>query len=217
MAWPGALRAEEADAVSRGFYLDSGFHTEFYDGFLTGWDGTEYRSFFVFNIPVLEEAATGATLRLWMPPGSFVSDQPDETYTVWSVVTPIIDLEAGHSAGVVGQGIFDDLGSGVSFGSAVVSDPGVDGAYLFISLNQAAVDAINAAQGSQLAIGGSFTTLITGSNPEMGFLNTSTGDGVDASGARLTIVPEPGAAVLFGLSATAILVFSRRRHASARK
>lgn len=211
----GSATAQPTDvnASARGFYLDDGFNTEFYDGYNTGWEGVEYRSYFVFDIPTFSEEVTSATLRLWMPADSFLSPEASETISLWSVSTSVASLVSSHNPGAEGLAIFEDLGGGTNFGSATISDPGPGGSYLFISLNQDALDAIVAAQGSQLAIGGALANLAK-TNSEIGFLNTATPDDEPTTGptaARLTVVPEPNVAVLFGLSMGVVLYLVSRR------
>jgi hypothetical protein len=215
LAFTGAAMSENAEY--RGLYNESGYHDSSFDGYYSGWDGAEFRSFFVFNIPALT-VATSATLTLWNPQFSYFSVDPSETYTLWSVETDIDALVANQENA---EGIFDDLGSGVEFGSINITASD-DGTYLIINLNEAAIQAINAAAAEtdpekrKLAIGGSVTSLTKGNDAEVIFDGTYTNPGDSNTGptaARLTInpVPEPTTAVLLGLSAGAVLFFRRRR------
>ncbi|MDX2080870.1 MAG: PEP-CTERM sorting domain-containing protein [Terrimicrobiaceae bacterium] len=206
-------RAVAIDASYRGFYLDNGFHTDGFDGYLTGWDGNEYRSFFVFEIPLLSEPALAGSLRLWMPPGSFFSTLPSEPLTLWSISTAVPDLIASHDVdSPEGEAIFADLGSGDVFGTAIVSNPGIAGTYLHITLNENALAAIHAAQETQFAIGASFSSVNVGGDPSIGFLNTATGDGDNTgpTAAQLSLVPEPGTAMLFVLAVCGLVLVRRR-------
>lgn len=200
--------AQTFDMSARGFYLSVGFNTDF-DAYLTGWDGgIEYRSFFVFDIPELTEAAEGATISLWMPIGGYASSQSFETISLWSVETTVPELLEYHEFTPEGIAIFDDLGSGVSYGSGQVSATET-GTYFTITLTAAGVEALNNSENGQLAIGASMTSG-SGASTSMAFQNTSTGDGVDASGAQISVVPEPTTVALLGLSAGALLFFRKR-------
>lgn len=209
--------AQTFDVTARGFYMSNGFHTAFYDGYLTGWDGgLEYRSFFVFDIPELTETAEGATLSLWMPVGGYSSDQSFETLALWSVETSISSLVANYEEPTPeSEAIYTDLGSGTSFGSTQVTATET-GAYFTVTLTSAGVAALNAAQGSQIAIGASITSLTYGPNPQQVFLNSDTNPSnpnSDGKAAQISVVPEPTTVALLGLSAGAILFFRRRSSA----
>lgn len=206
--------AQTFDVTARGFYMSDGFHTADFDAYLTGWDGgtSEYRSFFVFDIPELTEVAEGATLSLWMPVGGFLSDQTFETISIWSVETSVSSLVASHGAGAEGIDIYNDLGSGTNYGSTQVTATET-GVYFTVTLSSEGVAALNAAQGSQIAFGASVTSLASGPNPELVFLNSETNESNPNSGgkaAQVSVVPEPTTVALIGLSAGAVLFFRRR-------
>lgn len=217
LGWgPVTAEAEEFNLSARGFYLSSGFHIEFYDGYLTGWEsgiesGIEYRSFFVFDIPESTEFEEGATLSLWMPVGGFSSNQSFETITAWEVLTPVADLLTSWDEGDEGKVIFEDLGSGEIYGSTTVMATET-GAYFTMVLNATAVAALNASAGNPFAFGVSMTSLVAGPDAETAFANTATGDGPNtgAEAGRLNTVPEPTVAMLVGLSVGG-LFFLRRR------
>jgi len=208
--------AQTFDVTARGFYIASGFHTADFNAYLTGWDGvSEYRSFFVFDIPELTEAAEGATLSLWMPIGGYSSDQTFETISIWSVETSVSDLITSYDPGAEGIAIYNDLGTGTSYGSTQVTATEA-GVYFTITLTSEGVAALNAAQGSQLAIGASVTSLTAGPNPEQVFLNSETNESnpnSDGKAAQISVVPEPTTVALLGLSAGALLFFRRRSQA----
>src|SRR5439155_12677519 len=93
-------------------------------------------------------------------PGSgYSSPDATETFTLFDVSTPLGALRASGS----GQtDIFNDLGSGASFGSQTVSptDNGNgNGKYVSVSLNDGGLAALNAARGGLAAVGGALTTL----------------------------------------------------------
>jgi hypothetical protein len=72
------------------------------------------------------------------------------TYVLWDVSTPAATLNANTGAS---QTIFDDLGSGTSFGSFLVAD-GMATDVLSFPLNAAGVAAFNAARGAFFSVGG---------------------------------------------------------------
>lgn len=207
---PTVANATILDVESRGFYLEDGFHTTDFDGYLTGFQGVEFRSFFVFRIPLLSEPAMSASLRLWMPPGSFASNKPSEPLTVWSVETAIDILVEPHDPGETGEEIFADLGEGTAYGTSIVTSPGENGNYLYITLNEDALAMINAAQENQLIAFGISLPEVNKEGESIAFQNTATGDGVGAWGAQL-VIPEPTVLLLFGASVFGLLLLRRRR------
>jgi hypothetical protein len=74
-------------------------------------------------------------------------------YSTWDVTTPIADLEADHPNANPDSTIMNDLGSGVFYGSTLVGSFSNNTQVTF-SLNSDAVSALNAAEGSDFAIGG---------------------------------------------------------------
>ncbi|MGH7397885.1 MAG: PEP-CTERM sorting domain-containing protein, partial [Candidatus Rokuibacteriota bacterium] len=79
----------------------------------------------------------------------YSSPNPTETYRLFHVSTPA--AEVGNVS--FSAAIFDDLGSGTSFGSVVIA-PSDNGATIHIPLNGAGVTALNLAGGGELAVGG---------------------------------------------------------------
>jgi hypothetical protein len=72
------------------------------------------------------------------------------TYSLWDVSTPAATLNSNTGTS---QTIFDDLGSGTSFGSFPVAD-GLESDVLSFPLNAAGVAAFNAARGAFYSVGG---------------------------------------------------------------
>jgi hypothetical protein len=72
------------------------------------------------------------------------------TYSLWDVSTPAATLNNNAGASPT---IFDDLGSGTSFGSFAVAD-GAETDVLSFPLNPAGVAAFNAARGGFFSVGG---------------------------------------------------------------
>ena len=162
-----------------GWYDDTGFHDPTNPNYIAGVCGSSdacngndlnYHDFFVFQIP--SGSYTSAVLRIYNPGivagdtnNGYICPCSSLTYTNWDVTTPDTVLEALNSGRT---DIFDDLGSGVLYGSVVVTAAS-DGTYIDISLDAAALAAINAHAGDgNFAIGGAVNMVTT---PEPGTLS----------------------------------------------
>ena len=121
------------------------------------------------------------------------------------MTTEISELVAGAASGATD--IFADLGSGTQFGAQSVSaaDMGTD---LMITLNAAALAALNAASDS-IAFGGAITTLnfpVTSEADVETVFSFSNFD--DLSDTRLILtLPEPSSAVLLALGLAGLGAF----------
>src|SRR5690606_6871505 len=119
---------------------------------------TERRSFFVFDLSSVTGTIGSATLRLFNPflspflPG-YVSPDPAELLNIYDV-SPPADVVRQGLAGTSG---FADLGGGTLFGSRLVSAAD-NGTIVEITLNSAAIAALNAATGL-FALGGALGTI----------------------------------------------------------
>lgn len=211
----GSVRAETVmNASSRGLYSETGFHESVFDAYYAGWDFQEFRSFFVFDIEPLTETATGATITLWNPSAAYIGLDPSETFALWNVSTDVADLVANQEDAIA---IFDDLGSGTQFGSIEISAAD-DGSYIVITLNAAAVSAINSlvGAGGAIAFGGSVTTLSETASEgvfDATYTQLPEQPNTGPTAARLTInpVPEPTTTALIAASVGVCLFFRRRR------
>jgi len=168
------------------------------DNYLVGSiDGLQsYHNFFTFDLSNLDVPVTSAELRIarssfcandtsngdCVAPVSFGSVE----YTLWDVTTPYLTLNDNGSAN---QGIYDDLGSGISYGSILVSDDGTPNP-LMITLNAAAL-----ADLTSLVRGGGGFFSIGGALPEQD-------------------LPEPASMALLLLGGGAAAFRARRRRAS---
>jgi hypothetical protein len=81
------------------------------------------------------------------PQPGYLSTNPTELYTLFDVSTPIASLTANQAGAA---GIYNDLGSGVSYGSRIVSAAD-NGTFVTIAVNASALAAINDAAGEQFA------------------------------------------------------------------
>jgi hypothetical protein len=105
----------------------------------------EYHDFAVFDLGE-GVSPTSAVVRLFNPasPAGYDSPNPTELYSLYDVSTGVRDLVATQTDAT---DIFDDLGSGVVYGSRLVSAAD-DGFYVEISLSADAVDSLSRAVGS---------------------------------------------------------------------
>jgi hypothetical protein len=121
------------------------------------------RNWFQFDLSSVSEPVTSASLLVSL--GGYATDSTFETYSVFDVLSPFGDLGTIYSSTV-----YDDLGSGVSYGS--VSPPYLPAghpfrpAYIVVTFNAAGVAAINTMLGSEFAVGGAITTLGGGIDSE---------------------------------------------------
>ncbi len=170
-----------------------------------------FRNFFVFNLAGYTDPNPigAAELRLFNPPNGYTSPNPTETYSLFDVTTPIPTLVATNTGRT---DIFADLGSGLSYGSRVVSAAD-NNRIVSVTLNAAAVAALNANRGGLFALGGALTTL---GPPGNEFVFGSSGLSIDVRQLVLTPVPEPATLMLLGTGVPVLLGYAwRRRRAPA--
>jgi len=135
-----------------GWYTDTGHHDSSNVNTLTGYlTGTEYRSFYLWDLPAFTGTVTSARIEFALPYSLGVSSlsQMGKMFDVTNTSVATIANDDGAGQGLQ---IFSDLGSGLSYGDFVISD--ADSLTTFIvNLNQNALDAINASAGQAFAIG----------------------------------------------------------------
>lgn len=146
-------------AIDTGWYDSFGFHGPTNTNYFVGQlDATrQLRDFFAFNTSSLQGTILSAQLQAFNPGGvnaGYLSPDPTETLELFDVSTPISNLVAGGSGLTA---IYDDLGTGTSFGTRVVSAAD-NGTLISMNLNAAGLAALGAA-GGQFAIGGTLTTI----------------------------------------------------------
>lgn len=178
-------------ATARGWYQSNGVANGSSSGnnYIAGVCGSSdecggsdvpLRNWFLFDLEGITFPVTSATLSLYVPsPNGYISPNPSITYTTYDVETAPATVVAGG-----GIPVYDDLGSGIAFGSVVATNAS-EGTDLLISLNAAALASINEFRGGDWVIGGA----------------------VAAGGGE---IPEPSTYILLG-SALAGLACLRRR------
>jgi hypothetical protein len=185
------------------------------ENYFVGFSSFLYRDYFVFDLTALTKPVTSAELDLYLPglvsyegPGQTIQtrpgyDSPDgsETFELHDVTTPIDQLVAFFAT----ADVYNDLGSGVFYGSRTITTVDLD-TIVRVTLNASAVAAINATHG-MFALGGSLSTLHDPPQNEYAF--AFTGQSTDTTRLRLTLVPEP---ISTALIAFAAMIFGCRRH-----
>lgn len=181
------------------------------DNYVTGFVGSTstpntYRGFFTFDLSNVAGRVESAYLEIAVG----VSASPDQVETI-GLFDVSTDAETLNVATGVDLEIFNDLGSGLQYGSADISTSLDSGTILRVNLNQAAVDDINARPNDYFSIGLSLLSLGHADENELVFAFSQ---GLEN---RLVVhvVPLPASA-LFLMSALSALGFSRRGRALSR-
>jgi hypothetical protein len=145
------------DAVSSGSWDSLGDHFAGIQNFEVGQEfpGLLFNDYFVFDLSGINQEITSAQLALSVsdPFGFYNSPDPSETINFSDVSTSITQLEG---AGLGLTNVFNDLGTGTSFGTQTVTPNDTS---VTTSLNADGLNALAAGLGSQFAIGGSLTSL----------------------------------------------------------
>jgi hypothetical protein len=175
-------------SLDRGWYSQLGEHqpgnTNYIVGFCAtsdecGGDDLVRNNFFAFDLEGITGNVLSATLFLDVPsPNGYISAASSLIYTLYDVNTDIPSLFNGTG----GVAAFNDLGSGILFGTHVATND-QEGSVIGIPLNAAALSALSEAIGGDFAIGGTLSA---------------------------SAVPEPASFLLAG-SALALTIAARRR------
>ena len=112
-----------------------------------------YNNFFTFDLAGLNVVVTDAELIIDRAGNDTSGGFGSVEYTLWDVTTDESTLNANDGTS---QAIYDDLGSGINYGLAVVPDDGSPDP-LVIALNQNALDLINRRAGEFFSIGGTLS------------------------------------------------------------
>jgi hypothetical protein len=168
--------------------------------------GSITRSFFTFDLSGLNlsgQQITSATLELRRY--GYTGDAT-ETVQFFDVSTAAATLNNNTGAS---PAIFNDLGTGTSYGAFSISSSGLTTDLLSFALNSGARTDIAAGAGGFFSIGGTCDTCARSQN----FFQTSSGTGIQrlvVETAAVAAVPEPGSVALLGV-ALAIFGITRRR------
>ena len=110
----------------------------------------------MFDVSGVASPVTAATFNAFNPSNGFITDLGFETFALFDVSTPIGSLISGTG----GVPAYNDLGSGVSYGTLNVTSA-ANGTTISVALNTQGLTALNTARtGSGVfAVGGAITTL----------------------------------------------------------
>ena len=154
-----ASNAATVESFDNGWYQNNGF-TAGVSNIYVGWNpntGATYRNWLAFDLAGLAgQNITGATLTFYGGNGIYNSTDPSETLGLFDYTGSINALIGNQS----GAGIYNDLGSGVNYGTTNVSGPLQQ---FSVTLTQAAIAALNAAANNssdhRFVIGGALLSI----------------------------------------------------------
>jgi len=134
-----------------------------------------------------------------------LSSAESETFGLFDVSTDAVTLNNNVGTSL---SIYDDLGSGVSYGEFEILSEGLSTDVLSFELNAAAIADINAGKGGWFSIGGALLSFGSpvGSGTE-GLFGSSEDGGVQRL--VLEVIPEPGTLFLFGIGVLLVRMRSR--------
>lgn len=193
--------------VDQGFYDSRGSHfasneshpVGYFDGGPTPQNSAELRNWFLFDLSGVTSQIVSAELRLYNPINGYDSPDASETYALHNVSAESNDLRAGYALGSLeGISIWQDLGTGTSFGSRVVL-PFEENTEISVALNAEALAELNTSNGFW-SVGGRLSTISGDPVRQALFVDFS---GSPAASLVLTTapaaVPEPSSLTLAGV------------------
>lgn len=180
------------DANNQGWWSDGRAGKDIFDDYEVGSPvvGTavkgrgELRNFFTFDLRSLAGSVLSASLELTR--FGYNSGDPSETLEFFDVTTPAATLNVNSGTDA---SIFNDLGSGQSYGSFVVNAYSPSDTLTFtFDLNATALADIQSLAGGFFSVGGALTTI--GPNGESIFQGSGTG-GIQRLIVTTADAPEP--------------------------
>ena len=178
------------------------------DIYFTGINGVfSLRNFFTFDLTSLSGTATSATLKVTRAFDSGTNGA-SETLEFFDVSTDATTLNNNTGTS---QTIFDDLGSGTSYGSFAVAGSGPTNEVLSFVLNAQALTDINNAAGGFFSIGGS----LTDNDGNDSLFGGSGGSGpaqldITTGPVNPPAIPEPSTMLLFGSGFAALAAWRHK-------
>ena len=160
-------------------------------------------NFFTFDLSQITKVVISARLELTR--FGYNADSDQETLGLFDVSTNAITLNTTTGVSSI---IFDDLGSGNSYGEMVITSNGLSSDIVSAELNVQAISDINASLGGWFSIGGS---LLTPGSPNYGGSETLFGYSHESDGIQqlvLEVIPEPASLILMTFGS--LLVFKRK-------
>lgn len=193
-----------SNTVDLGWYTSSGRHQSYNQNTLTGYSSEEYRSFYVWNVPQIDGRVTSARVDFYIEyslGGSTIA----QTGQMFDLTANSISTLTQEDGGGAGKSIFADLGDGNSYGSFTVpSWIGSPVQYtLSVELGAAAIDAINAANGT-FAMGIKNTT--PGNTNDYFIFSSMSVRAAQVLVLDIQPIPEPATNILMLLGFVAVVV-----------
>ena len=180
-------------------------------GFTPGSFGDKtYRNLFVFDLSGVSESAASAELHLTRGSGGGLD--PFATYTLYQVTASAAEVMDGGT-NAEKEVIWNDLGSGVVYGSAQISNSSGATELVTVDLNAEALADINAADGL-FVMGGALSPVSTNGGMRFGHTHpgsTPLGSFVPIRQLTMT-VPEPSTLMLAAIGFLSLFAFAGRRY-----
>lgn len=152
--WTLTINGTAYTSVDTGWIRQTGAHISSNDNYIVGsCCGYGFNNWGVFDLSNFSGTVNSAVLSL----NSFSVTSSPVLYTLFDTSASLAMLDADRADGnVAGIALFNDLGSGVSYGSRTYTGADINSVQS-IALNGAALSAIQSAAGGQFAMGGTLT------------------------------------------------------------
>ncbi|NEO86128.1 MAG: PEP-CTERM sorting domain-containing protein [Spirulina sp. SIO3F2] len=182
------------NAEDQGWYSDSGSHNPGNPNYIAGKSsGLKYRNFGVFDVSAITDTIVSATLRAYLPDspnqGGYLGDA-SETWSLYDFGGNIDSLLAGTG----GVAAYADLGTGVAYGSTVLTEAD-EGSIVEVTLGNAALSDLNNAL-DRWAFGGACYTCSENGEREFVFGYSHNNSLIELE-IETQAVPEPGSLLGF--------------------